>query len=109
MDLRRTFYDAAINDTITVPEEQRFVIAGRVINVISFVSRGDNPFMGIVLEQGEAQTGYFQQRGYVGNSLKNGKINPINQVSGIYDLTLDSEVVASFRYNPKHGLTILED
>jgi hypothetical protein len=108
MNLRHTFYDAAVNDSITAPIEQRFVVAGRVINLITFVSRGDIPHIGIVLEQGEAQTGYFQQRGYVGNSLKGGKINPINVASGIYDLTLDNEIVASFHCHPKRGITILE-
>jgi hypothetical protein len=101
MDLKATFPTAAVNYGDTV-SEQRFEIGQAVINIITFRSQyGDVFHAGIVIEQGEFDSGYFQCRSYVGNSLKDGKINPITAFSGTYDLTLDGCVVASFSYRSR--------
>ncbi len=101
VDLRDTFPSAAVNTGDTMPQEQRFVIGQATITIITF-SKSGTYHAGIVVE-GEWIAGYFQRRGYVGAPLKGNKINPIVAVKGIYDLSLDGNVVASFSYRPSQG------
>lgn len=112
MDLSQIFPHAFVRRSQdgTAPIKQQFAVGDSVFTVVSFRSTVGVPHAGIILEKVEAQSGCFQQRGFIGNPLREGVIDPINvNARGIYDLTLDGAVVASFhfRLHPDIGAFLL--
>jgi hypothetical protein len=119
LDIKKVFPGATTSSEEEI-QVQEFVIGNTRIKLVTFISStripghefsrkeissmgGNIPHAGIILE-GEHETGRFQRRGAVGNSLKDRVINPINvnKAEGyqdIYDLILEGELVASFTYS----------